>query len=278
MIRSEEGKAYTLRFNSVDDAAKAFEDCKEGWEARKDSVDDEWAGGCESLEEVVTLARKGLVDHIPDAMRIAEAAVESIENEYDMPSFQSFYDVSGSDVDVARYLSGEPECMINYTMVDTPQAGRVITVRAPICASAGVTPKEMVDRGIQVVALILALEKTGLQVEVWATSPIHDSWTGDPEYLANLDVLVKGSGQALDIGQVMFAFAHPAMFRVMLLGLCHELPKKWQREIGIGFGYGYPGKVEAGFKDGAYNLPSMRMGEKHTTLVLDTLKDLGIIG
>lgn len=274
----QEGEIAFMRFDSVADAVDAFESCESGRDlyTRRVPGDVKWHGGIPTVPKVIATAREGLTDKVPDAMRIAESAVADIEREYDMPSFSSYYDVTGSDVDVARYLSGEPECMIGYEMVATPRAGRVITLTASILASCMVSADDMERRGVQVVALILALEKIGLQVELWTEARV-DSRPGGGGLTADIRCLVKGAGETLDVGQIMFAFASPAMARVITFGLLHRLPAKWRSALGVGKHDGYPGRRDDAPDDGSVYLPPPAPGRTESTLVVDTLRGLGII-
>jgi len=278
MRTSQEGDRYVITYDSMSDLVSSLEGKPECY-TRDSEIRSErrWHGGVRSTDEAIGLARKGMVDRVPDAMKIAESAVETAEAEYDMPAFQTFYDVSGSDVDVARYLSGEPENMISYQMVDTPRVGRVITLVSGIAASGGVSADILWERGVQTVALILALEKIGFQVELW-TDMTASNGPGRGE-AGVVRTLVKGPGDLLDVSQVMFAFAHPGNFRVLHFAAMHLFPAKLQKEIGVGFHYGYPQDPDPEmYHDGAVVIPSAQLWRRgYDSLVPDTLKELGLI-
>ena len=275
---SEKPGRWTVTYDSVHDLVDSIENRPECFE-RDDEIaaDPDWHGGVRSTEEAIRHARKGLADRVPDAMSIAESAVSTAEAQAELPAFTSFYDVSGSDVDVARFLAGEPENMVNYQMVMTPRVGRIITLVASISASASIQADTMWNRGVQTVALILALEKIGFQVELWtdmtASSGMHEGTQGC------IRTRVKGPGQLLDVSQIMFAFAHPANFRVLHFAGMHLFPKPLQRELGVGSHYGYPADpVEEMYPEGAIVLPSLKgWREAKESLVTDTLRELGII-
>src|SRR5690606_40002886 len=76
--------------------------CNNGWQGE----------GVRTLDDAKRLAHEGLPIDGVKALEVASEKVSQIYREYDVPSFSSCYDVTGSDVDVARYLSGEPENMI----------------------------------------------------------------------------------------------------------------------------------------------------------------------
>src|SRR6266567_585901 len=81
-----------------------------------------------SYGQAIDMALNGWPDELPDALRIAEDAVKLCDQETSAFTFAPVFDVAGGDVDVARYLSGEPECMVDYPLTPTSKVGRVITL------------------------------------------------------------------------------------------------------------------------------------------------------
>ena len=77
------------------------------------------------------------------------------------------FEVSGSWVDVGRYISGEPECMGNFYPVETATKGRIIH----IAANVGAKTMEGIDgqielRGAAVAVLCTTLQRLGFSVEL----------------------------------------------------------------------------------------------------------------
>lgn len=209
--------------------------------------------GVESLSELKTLAIDGWAEEAAHAMSIAESAIETVAQDVSMPSFTADWAVAGSEVDVARYLSGEPECMIEYEPVATPRYGRVIVLCSSISVSGSVSTETIKRRGHAVAALAFALANMGFSTELWVdmTSKARN---GD---LDSTRVLVKGANDEIDAARIMFAFAHPGMMRALAMPAMHEWPEDKQKAHGVGNNYG---KVTDPIKDlpeGTIYLPSV---------------------
>lgn len=204
-----------------------------------------WFGGLRSLKGLWNLARDGWSAKSEDTVQVAESVVADVDREYELPTWQSRYDVAGSDVDVARYLSGEPENMITFDMVPTPTAGRVIAIAVNLAASSGMKSDAIITRGQAVVALVIALEKVGLRTEVYVDAwHASDRDTRTAEAVGRQLVLVKSADDALDVAALMGALAHPGFYRGLILGVHHAYPSDWQRRLRVGITHGKV--VEAG--------------------------------
>ena len=163
-----------------------------------------------SSAEAYKLGREGWTKELPEALRIAESAISKVETDHTMPVFVPVFDVCGSDVDMGRYMSGEPECMVDYPLAQVVKAGRVITLCASMSVSGAVDAKSIVRQGQAVVALALALSQLGYAIEIW--SDLTGKTYSDAYSVTR--VLVKSADDVLDPERIMFALAHPAMLRV----------------------------------------------------------------
>lgn len=243
-----------------------------------------WYGGVSNMDEAIALAREGLPAEGIEAAAIADDAVTSVEHEYDVPSFASYYDVTGSDVDVARYLSGEPENMIAYTMVDTPKVGRVVTIVVGIATLANTKAWQIAKRGRAIMALIFALEKLGLQVEVIGNA-LSNGVSGRREnhYSIRTVVTLKRAGEALDPAALMFALTHAAMFRAFVIPLrLLAGTESWRERSGFNSpgGHTVAGGDPSVFGDDVINLPPIVSGKDvpdPEAFVADHLRELGLI-
>lgn len=207
MKSQEINRVYRETFDSLADFADYAE---RRFYGDLDAPGESWEGDV-SMREALELARHGWQDQ-NDALAIAEDAVETLEREGLISQFnRPVWDVTGSDVDVSRYLSGEPECMIEMPLDQTK--GRVPTVVMVKSFTYLATSDDDVlrEHGRLVVALVLALEKLGVPVEIWADRPLFHAHTPTGKYYQR--VLIKGGGDYLDAGQLMFAMVHPAMLR-----------------------------------------------------------------
>jgi hypothetical protein len=270
-----------------------------------DSVDDAWAAAKRdrgtlnrfleygksfthldhgTMDEVEGLVKDGWSDQLGATLSIAEHAVSLVEAETSEWRPAPRLDVSGQDVDVALFLDGEPECMIDYPLTETVSAGRVITVCASVCRSAAVDTDSIIRQGQGIVALAVALERCGYGLELYA------DWSNtahEPGKTPTICVrtLVKAATDELDVERVMFAIAHPAFHRVVTFTAANDIPDEdvkkrhgIQRNAG-----GYYGTPEAPLRDlpeGTIYLPHLYSGSDvpdADVKLMDYLRTLGIV-
>jgi hypothetical protein len=190
---------------------------------------DGWNGA--TLDQAKELAVTGWNAHLDATLDLVDSAVTSVETETPSTHFHTVYGTEGCDVDVDRYLAGEPECMISYPLVETPRVGRVITLCASIAYSASVDPPDMIRRGQVISALVLALSRMGLNTELWIDSTITSISNSNSN---TVRCLVKSANDVLDMSKVLFAYAHPAMLRQLVFGVptfSHGIPQPPKKDL-----------------------------------------------
>src|SRR5581483_7068916 len=87
--------------------------------------DYEWYGG--TFQEALDLAEHGWEEKLDETLAIMESAIEKVEKEHEVKAFTPVWEVTGAEVDVARYLEGVPENMIDFPMQEVSKHGKVIT-------------------------------------------------------------------------------------------------------------------------------------------------------
>lgn len=231
----------------------------------------------DSPEHARRLAIHGWQDQEVDALRIAESAVETVQAEHEVEGFRAYHDVSGCEVDVARYLEGEPECMVEYETIMVPRVGRVITLCSSVSMSASISGDTIIKRGNGVCALAFALTSLGFAVELWADWTSRGTGTHD---VGHIRTLVKGCNDELDPAKIMFAYAHPCMLRGLTHPAAHELNQDCRAAIGIGDYYGIPAAPVQDLPEGTIYLPqitSARDVPNADALLLQYLRELGLV-
>jgi len=166
--------------------------------------------GC-THEEAIELAETGWRD-APDLGLIAETIAPAETR----TAHQMQHAVAGAFVDVARYLEGHPECMLEF--LDEP-APRVISIAVGIGATANTSTRSMELAGAVAVAVIDTLTASGFNVELSAfvTSTDRDSsLTTFP---------LKRAHEPIDQNQIAFWLCHPAAFRSLIFGFWDTCPK-----------------------------------------------------
>lgn len=124
-------------------------------------------------------------------------------------TFEAFFDVSGSEVDMGRFLSGEPECMRQYEPIKVMRTGRVLKVVVPVNCAGAIHADTIKSRGAAIMALCEVFSRMQHTLEVWAAIVNTNSSRNRMVYL----VKVQDADQPLNRGRLMFALAHPAMPR-----------------------------------------------------------------
>lgn len=186
--------------------------------------------------ESVEMLRHGWQDELAETLEVAESAVSLASQEHMVDTFAPQWDVTGAEVDVARYLSGEPECMIDFPLSKTSKSGKVVTLVASICYSGVVRTESINKRGRVMAALALALAQLGHATEIWVDISLGDS-SGASAYQR---ICVKGVNDELDPAVLMFALAHPAMLRRVAFGSWDGWKGEWKQAFSVKSGRGYP--------------------------------------
>jgi hypothetical protein len=220
-------------------------------------ADNEYFTHVKSFGEALTLARYGWQEALDSALELAESAVATANQEHMMDTFNPVWDVTGAEVDVARYLSGEPECMIDFPLAKTSKSGKVVTLVASGSISGSISADTIIKRGRVMVALAMALSRLGHAVELWIdfSKLAHSGPAGSYQR-----VLIKGANDELDPSQVMFAYAHPAMLRVLNFGTADGMPGQWRKAFSEHTGRGIPSqnRDEALYPEGTIYLPALK--------------------
>lgn len=173
----------------------------------------EWAGA--SWDEAVQLGQDGW----PLALERVDVTVGELRERAGLSEsvtlLEPSWDVTGSEVDIGAYLSGVPECMVDAVPRQVSRRGKVITFVVPICYSNKVAHTAVVNRGLALATLSAAIIEAGHSVEIWC----GDAGMVSQSIRHRVMIRVISAGEPLDIGRLIFAMAHPAMCRRLLLGL-----------------------------------------------------------
>lgn len=185
----------------------------------------EWNGGLSFLDAVST-AKNGWKDELPLVMSMARKNIRTLTGMGLIPSPAPQWDVSGSDVEVSRFLANDPEPMLDFPLTVQRKIGQTVKLVINRTASASVPADDMRKHGRMLVALIMAIQRLGLSAEVWADFYIASKYGSErkrnwePSEGGRLvqRVRVKSATEKLDAGRVMFALANPAFFRQVAFG------------------------------------------------------------
>lgn len=238
--------------------------------------------GVASIAEAVDKAQRGLPDDGVQVLATSKALSDSAMRQVNTLDMQSVFDTSGAYVDMGRFVTGEPECMIQTMFEEVPVTRPVVTIVSNINASGCIDKEDLRERGRLIVALIKAVETSGRSTELWvdSTNQARDGRRRELNEYYRISVKIKAASQPLDMGAVMYAFTDPSMLRVLGFNAMHALPQNLYSKYGIGSGYGCvvrgAVKVAETYGEGAVYLPAVRWGDNARETVTTVLAELGI--
>lgn len=123
-------------------------------------------------------------------------------------SMQFVHDVAGCQVDIGRYLDGEPECMYEYMFSESDKHGKIVDIYYQFNNSCMIKSKDMIAYGIAVLALVDNLESRGFSCNIYAVSLIAEG----SDNVENITITIKEAGETLNVEAIMYAF-HTSFFR-----------------------------------------------------------------
>lgn len=278
-------KHALLTFNSIDELANVTDQKAPRFIKERIKDESDWYGGAKNWDELTRLARKGLTQEGIDALRLSEQNIQEMDRDLIAQTFKSRFSETGSDVDVARYLAGEQECMIDYYQSDITNTRRVVTLAVGITVHCGISASAVTKHGQALMSLVEAIDRCGLQTEMWADITIKNGWgdeLGD-SYTARIKVLMKSPGGTLDPTAFMYILTHVGAFRGLGLAACHEFPDKWCEALAFREGgyYGQPVnrayRIEEDYPEETIYIPSISSDREAGKALNETLRKLNLI-
>jgi hypothetical protein len=190
---------------------------------------DSWAGS--SFDDAITMAERGY----PKGALALKARLGMFAKVREAVRPRPAWDVAGSSVDVGRYLSGEPECMVE--VVRGRRQSPVLRMSIERSASSDRSAEEIETVGASALAAVEALRTAGVPCEVWAVF----TTTGPNSFRHySTQVLVQEAGRPVDTDVLAFWTMHPAALRRVNFSIRENDSPQVRREFGVGNNYGYP--------------------------------------
>lgn len=205
---------------------------------RKESTQgDDWSG-TSTFDEMMPLARNGWSDGRKTVMPIADYLSDLIGSRIMLPT-QS-WNVAGGSVDIGKFLTGEPDCMLDFTSKTAEGAGKIISINMNVSASWHVDKDAIKNRGAAVCALIDLLHQSGYTCELNALACCSESgWGSNGDHQCDVFIPVKKAEDILDEDHVSFMFMHPGILRRFVFSLEEQLPKQIRDAMGFHSHGGY---------------------------------------
>ncbi|MUN38375.1 DUF7192 family protein [Actinomadura litoris] len=214
---------------------------------------DDWAGA--TWEEALRLAEDGWTTVLPEVDAEVAELRERVGAEVLTTALVPAWDVTGSEVDIGAYLSGEPECMVDAVPQRISTRGRVVTFFVP-AGYVHTTPHSAVHhRGVALAALCSSIIAAGHSVEIWSGFCPYVSTTDRYASIAR----VVSAAEPFDMGRLMFVMAHPAMLRRLWCAVWDSAPTPnaltmWSENYGHASYECFPEDLPEGIED-PYILP-----------------------
>lgn len=200
-------------------------------------------------QEAFKMAAEGWNFYLERSLALTDKVIDEIKDET-TKDWVPTWDVSGSVVDMGMYVTGEPECMIDFPPTEISKVGRVVTLCVSLSVSAMMDADMMVRRGVVINALTEILAQRGLGTEVWADI----SYQGSAGYSHSQRILLKGTNDTIDHSRILYALANPSMFRVLSFAAAFGLPGMWRKTCSVGSTYGMVGRTIQDLEDGTLYL------------------------
>ena len=117
--------------------------------------------------------------------------------------------VVGFSVNVPKYLTGSPTCMINVKQ--TKVRSRVINFMYNTTVSCNVSAARIVRAAAKIVQATMIIEAGGIRVNLWTGECFKSKNSSDP--VCVWICKVKEAGQRMDTLKMSYPIAHPSMLR-----------------------------------------------------------------
>jgi hypothetical protein len=176
-----------------------------------------------------------------------------------------FTDDPGIEIDVARYIEGEPDCHVH--LEDNIKRGasrQIVRLVYNATASSSVPPDIIVARGATVAALVMMMEYSGAGVEVVCFIGISEKneirYPNARGKAVEVYSTIKSSDQPVDVTSLAYALAHPSTFRRFGFAVMEGLTDQATRDaLSVPGYYGYP--CEASHQGDLY-IPAAKASDK----------------
>jgi hypothetical protein len=178
-----------------------------------------WSGA--KWDEALRLAVEGWHVPLADVNMNADELSAYARLHTGVPALELTADVAGGEVDVAAYLSGVPECMIEASLHRMHATRRMVSFLIPGIYSSRTQHHEVINRGLAMAALCTGVVRAGHSLEVWTS---YSGLLGSAKRPFNAAAKVIDAGEPFDVGRLIFAVAHPAMLRRLWFGVWDAQP------------------------------------------------------
>lgn len=199
-----------------------------------------WWHGSKTWDEAIGLALNGWEDGIKRIEKMSARLDENLVKILHVPEVT--HDVTGDQLDVGRFIAGEPEDFMSLTPAEVEQEPKILNMAVNVGASAVVDTEVMIKKGAAVVALIDALQRHGKRVVVDAFTTAVGGYLFRKGTSITTRIRIKDSDAPIQYANLVFALAHPSTHRRLAFCSWEHCDAKTREAVGItkNGGYGRP--------------------------------------
>lgn len=190
--------------------------------------DDRWHGGG-SFEDHCRMAWEG--DR--ETALMIKRQLGAVAGIHSAPRATRTLGVAGSQVDMSRFLRGDPENMVE--VLRARRAAPVIKMAIERTVSSGVTTETIRQTGVSVLAVIERLRTAGVAAEIWVTFGVRQ---GGKTH--STQILLQETGRPIDVDRLAYWVANAGALRRIIFAIWEQLGPEFRRDFNIGGNYGYP--------------------------------------
>lgn len=159
--------------------------------------------GTETYEDAKKIAFEGF--EVSDVI----ATLSELEKTFESQEIAVQHDVQGSFVDVGAYMTGEPECMIDFAEIERPNSSIKFVMNAS--EAYEVTSQQILNRGACLAGVVDCLQKKGVPSEVFLSIPMRGINTaGKPDFMVLIKI--KEASESLNLN-LLTGVLHPSLLR-----------------------------------------------------------------
>lgn len=224
------------------------------------------------FRDAFKMAATGWNFHLDKSLALTDKVIDEVKDDT-RNDWVPTWDVQGSVVDMGMYVTGEPECMIDFPPVEITKLGRVVTICAALTVSGSMSAASMIQRGVVIAALAEILNQRGLGTEIW----VESNGSGYNGLTYSHRILIKGTNDTIDHSRILYALANPSMERVIGFAAAFGLPGQWRIACDIGGNYGNVGTVKQDLDEGTLYVGTRSGSYDMESDLRKHLKTLGIL-
>jgi hypothetical protein len=148
----------------------------------------------------------------PEGVKQLKTALDNLSHAT-APTLEQFFDVTGEELDISLYITEEPECMIDYRLVNSDG---IKFVEIYVCYGYNWTwsTEEVITRGATILSNIDSLESNGYRCKIIGYQSA--CWEKRRKKTGlQVQILLKDFDENLELDRMAFCLVNPSMYRRM---------------------------------------------------------------